>query len=303
MITGGSGLVGTRLTEMLLAEGFSVRHLSTRVSPSRADAQPHAKGEVTVFGWNPAVGSIDTRALEGVSGIVNLAGASIAKRWTAEHRKLIRDSRVDSLRTLRKAIESGGHSIDFMVSSSAVGYYPSSTEQVFTEEDAPDDGFLGAVSQEWEAEAQKFENLGMRVALMRTGIVLAEEGGALPVMAKTVKWFVGAPLGSGKQVMPWIHLDDLCRMYLHAITAQLSGAFNAVGIKGATNAEMTKAIGRALGRPVWPVHVPAFALKAVLGDQSQLVLMSSPCSPEKIIQSGFTYSYADLDQALVDILQ
>ncbi|MCE2495236.1 MAG: TIGR01777 family oxidoreductase [Flavobacteriales bacterium] len=302
LITGGNGLVGMRLTAMLLAQGFTVRHLSTSIGPSRADDQPLVKGEVSVYGWNPAAGSINPNALEGVDHIVNLAGASIAKRWTAEHRELIRSSRVDSLRTLYEALAFQEHQVSSLISSSAVGFYPSSLEHVYCEDDEPSHDFLGEVCQEWEAEAKRFEDLGLRAVLLRTGIVLAESGGALPVIARTVKWFLGAPLGSGKQVMPWIHLDDLCRMYSHALNSGLKGAYNAVGIKGATNAEMTRGVARALKRPVWPINVPAFVLKAVLGDQSRLVLMSTACSPEKMIRAGFTYRYSDLDVALIDIL-
>ena len=297
LITGGSGLVGSRLTELLLNSGYEVAHLSTS---KRRASRPDG---VVVHGWNPAEGSIDADALNGVTSIINLAGASISKRWTVEYKKEIRSSRVDSLRTLYKALENTKHSVTSLISSSAVGYYPSRVGEDFVETDAHGNDFLGSVSQEWEAEANRFESLGLRVAILRTGIVLSMKGGALPVMAKTVRWFVGAPLGSGKQTLPWIHIDDLCGMYQHAIEKELNGAFNAVGPTGATNKEFTLELGKVMSRPIWPINVPSFLLKMILGAQAQLVLISSPSSSKKINDSGFSFKYDTLNKALTDIIK
>ncbi|QTN38948.1 TIGR01777 family protein [Cryomorphaceae bacterium] len=298
LITGGSGLVGTRLTELLLDSGYRVKHLSTR---QKGGVRVLDNG-VHVYGWDPANHTMDREALSDVGQIINLAGASISARWTKAYKALIRSSRVDSLRTLYTALSEIEHRVDALISSSAVGYYPSETGVVFEEDAAPDDGFLGRVCQEWEEEANRFKALGLRVALMRTGIVLSASGGALPVIARTVRWFVGAPLGPGNQVLPWVHIDDLSRMYMHALQQPLEGPYNAVGLVGATNKSFTRSVARVLRRPVWPISVPAFVLRTVLGEQATLVLMSSPSSPERLIKTGFTYRYTDLDIALIDIL-
>ena len=297
LITGGSGLVGSRLTELLLNSGYEVAHLSTS---KRRASRPDG---VVVHGWNPAEGSIDSEALIGVSCIVNLAGASISKRWTNSYQKEIRSSRVDSLQTLYKALENTDHTVTSLISSSAVGYYPSRVGKEFIETDAPGNDFLGSVSQEWEEQANRFESLGVRVAIMRTGIVLSIKGGALPVMAKFVRLFLGAPLGSGKQILPWIHIDDLSLMYQHALEKELSGPFNAVGPKGATNKEFNKELGRIMNRPIWPLNVPSFVLYMILGKQAQLVLISSPSSSKKIEQSGFRFKFDTLNKALKDSLK
>lgn len=297
LITGGSGLVGSRLTEILLASGYEVTHLSTRKNPaSRPDG-------VVVYPWNPAEGSMDHNALDGIDHIINLAGASISKRWTADYKLEILNSRVDSLNTLFNAVEKSGHKLKSLISSSAVGYYPSRVGEEFVETDSPGNDFLGHVSQLWERGADRFGQLNIRVVILRTGIVLSEKGGALPVLAKTVEWFVGAPVGSGKQVLPWIHIDDLCKMYQHALEANLEGKFNAVGSAGASNKEFTKELGRVLKRPIWPFNVPSFVLKLFLGEQAQLVLISSPSSAQKILDSGFEYKFKSLNSALTDLLK
>ena len=160
LITGGSGLVGSRLTEMLLKNGYAVRHLSTSFLPSRAD-KPHRRNDgVEVYGWDPAAGRMDLKAIDKVDFIVNLAGSSISSRWTTSHKQLIRDSRIDSLRTLYTALDTKPNSVKALISSSAVGFYPSGTDQPFEESDEPDNGFLGSVCQEWETEAKHFEQLG-----------------------------------------------------------------------------------------------------------------------------------------------
>ena len=297
LITGGSGLVGSRLTEILLASGYRVNHLSTR---KNAASRPDG---VTVYHWNPAEGSMDLKALEGVDHVINLAGASISKRWTAEYKKEILNSRIDSLNTLFDGVKKSGQNLKSLISSSAVGYYPSRVGEEFIETDSPGNDFLGSVSQLWERGADRFSPLNVRVAILRTGIVLSEKGGALPVLAKTVRWFVGAPVGSGKQVLPWIHIDDLCKMYQHALEAELEGKYNAVGPSGASNKEFTKELGRVLKRPIWPFNVPSFVLKLVLGEQAQLVLISSPSSAKKIMDSGFDFKFKILNSALTDLLK
>lgn len=298
LITGGSGLVGTRLTELLLESGYLVKHLSTR----QKDGVRVLDNGVHVYSWDPASHTMDYDALKDVRQIINLAGASISARWTKAYKALIRSSRVDSLRTLYTALSGSDHRVDTLISSSAVGFYPSLTDVVFEEDAEPDEGFLGRVCQEWEEEANRFKELGLRVALMRTGIVLSAKGGALPVIAKTVRWFVGAPLGPGNQVLPWVHIDDLSRMYMCALAQPLEGPYNAVGLVGASNKSFTKAVARVLRRPVWPINVPALVLRTILGEQATLVLMSSPSSPERMMKTGFTYRYTDLDIALIDIL-
>lgn len=295
LISGGSGLVGEAITKILLSKKYTVRHLS-RSASTRPDG-------VQVFAWNPDKGHIDEAAFNDLDYIINLAGASIAKRWTPEYKSEVLRSRVDGTRLLFNTTEKLGTPLKAFISASAVGYYPNSFEKTFTEEDAPGSDFLSLVCQKWEQEAVNFEQLGIKTFRLRIGIVLSTEGGALPQMALPIKFGVGAPLASGKQWMPWIHIDDLAGQFVHCIESPTmeSGVYNAVGPKSVSNKELTSLIAKTLKRPLIIPTVPAFALKLMLGEMSETVLASNRCSSQKMEAAGFKYKFILLEAALQDL--
>lgn len=291
LITGASGLVGAHLTEMLLQKGYPVVHVG----------RTNRAGKIPAFVWNVEKGEFDAEALQGVGTIINLAGAGIAdKRWTPSRRRELVESRTKSVALLYDTLSKHKHEVTTVVSASALGYYGvGANDEIFTEQDKPGTDFLATLTQQWEAEADKIQSLNIRVVKLRLGIVLSDKGGALPEMAKPVRWFVGSPLGKGTQYLSWIHIDDLCAMFIKAVEDErLRGAYNAVSGHWVTNAEMTRAIGKMLHRPIWLPPVPGFVLKLLLGEMANLVLLGSKVSADKIKQTGFVFTYSGLKQAL-----
>ncbi|MCE2815867.1 MAG: TIGR01777 family oxidoreductase [Cryomorphaceae bacterium] len=290
-ITGGSGLVGRAVHRALTSQGHDVRIL-TRT--------PKKPGE---FAWNPAQGSVDPAALEGVHGVIHLAGASVSERWTAKHRNAIMDSRVQGAETLYRALAALEHRPEVLVSASAVGIYPNSLDRTYTEDDGGAPGFLGDVVRAWEAQADRFEELGMRVAKLRIGIVLGRGGGVLGTLLPLFRLGLGSALGSGRHWMPWIHVDDLAQMILRLATDRsLSGVWNGVGPASATNRDFSRTLASVLRKPFWVPAPPAVALRLVLGEMAQIALMSTRCSAEKWRGIGFTYRFGDLRSALEDLV-
>lgn len=294
LITGASGLIGSRLTELLIAGGHSVRHLG----------RSKKSGQVSTFLWDPIAGIIDIQALEQIDTIIHLAGASVAeKRWTASRKKEILNSRIKSTELLYQALKNNRHNTKTFVSASAIGYYGfGQDDKIFVEQDKPGNDFLAQVTRQWETEVDKISTLGLRVAKIRIGIVLSEKGGALKEMARPIKFGVGSPLGTGKQFLSWIHIDDLCEMFVKAIEDEnMNGAYNAT-TAWCTNEEMTKAIAKILQKPLWLPSVPSFFLKIVLGEMADIVLKGSKVSAEKIKQAGYRYKFAILNDALNNLL-
>jgi uncharacterized protein (TIGR01777 family) len=294
LITGASGLVGTRLTELLTLRGYEVCHLSRGRS-----------NMIKTFQWDVDKQTIERGALDGVDTIVHLAGANVSeKRWTEKRKKVIIDSRVESTKLLAREISQSGNSVRNFISASATGYYGfKHPEKVFTESDAPGRDFLANVTQLWEAAVDKISSPQIRVVKMRIGVVLAKEGGALKPMAIASKWFVGSPLGSGNQFLSWIHIDDLCEMFIKAIEDQnIRGALNAVSPHPVTNRELTQAIAIKLHRPVLLPAVPSFVLRLMFGEMADIVLEGNRASAKKIMESGFVYKFADMQTALDDLL-
>jgi len=290
LITGASGLVGSHLTNRLLQNGYQVVHVG----------RTKRAGKIPAFVWNVNTGEFDSQALEGVDAIINLAGAGVAdKRWTESRKREILESRIKSVALLNKVLNTVPHQVTTFVCASAVGYYGFGIgDEVFTEADKPGSDFLAIVTRRWEEEADKFNQHTVRVVKLRLGVVLSNKGGALSEMAKPVRWFVGAPLGSGNQYLSWIHIDDLCALFMKAVADEtLRGAYNAVCGDWVTNKEITKAIGKILSRPVWP-PVPGFVLKLMLGEMANLVLLGSKVSADKIKQTGFQFRYTKLEEAL-----
>jgi uncharacterized protein len=296
LITGASGLIGGRLTQEFLQAGFQVAHLGRK---------PNASKSARVYGWDIDAQKIDPEAVLDKQIIVSLAGTPVAdKRWTDARKKEIIDSRVKSTELLVRSILALENKPEVFVAASAVGYYGMvTTEQIFTEDAAPSTDFFGQCCSAWEAALKPLQDAGVRVVILRIGVVLAKEGGALPKLAGPVKAYIGSPLGSGKQWVPWIHLSDLSKMFLFAAQNQtVNGVYNAVGTVHTRQAELTKAIGKALGRPVFLPAVPAFILKLMLGEMAGIVLEGSRVSNQKIKATGFKLEYEDLDVALRDLL-
>ncbi len=298
LITGGSGLVGTRLTEMLLEGGYQVSHLS------RSRTQRPA---VTTYVWNIKEKEIEPESLTNTDYVVHLAGAGVAdQRWSKSRKEVILKSRTESTRLLHDTIaQLGNHQIKAFIASSAIGIYGEDTgSDEITESSPKGDDFLAEVTRQWEAAVDEISRLNIRVVKLRTGVALSDQGGALVKIVQPVRLGVGAPLGSGKQYMSWIHIDDLCRMYLFALKNHtMQGAYNAVGPQPVTNATLTRAAARVLGKPLWLPPVPAFALRLALGEMASVVLGGAKVSGKKIEEAGFEFTFNNIDTALINLLR
>ncbi|MBC7411741.1 MAG: TIGR01777 family protein [Bacteroidia bacterium] len=298
LIAGGSGLVGTRLTQLLQAQEYTVTWLT------RTANKPNALN-VKCVAWDINNGTIDPTALQNIDYIINLAGEGIAdKRWTKERKKAIIESRIASTQLLINTLCTQPHNVKAFVSASAVGYYGATTHhEILTENTPAYTDFLGTCCAAWEKEIFKLTNI--RTVALRIGIVLTNKGGALPQMAKPVKLFVGSALGTGKQYIPWIHIDDLCAQFIAACTnTNYTGVYNAVAPteEQCTNTEFTKAMAKQLHRPFLPINVPAFILKIIVGEMAAVVLNGNKISNTKIAQNGFIYTYPTLQKALANLL-
>ena len=296
LITGGSGLLGTRLTELLLQKVYQVSHLSRNKK----------EGPIPAFRWSVSNQEIESGAIDQADAIIHLAGAGIAdKRWTAKRKKEILDSRVKSTELLYETLKNGNHHVKTFVSASAIGIYGfAGSETVFGENSASADDFLADVVKQWEAAVDKIETLGIRVVKIRIGILLSEQGGALKEIMNPIKWGVGTPLGTGEQFLSWIHIDDVCQMFIRAIENEdMRGAYNAVAPKPVTNKKLTTAIAQALNKKLWMPNAPSFVVKIILGEMADLVLNGSKVSSEKIEETGFQFLFPDLENALSNLLR
>ncbi len=293
LITGATGLVGKAIVKELLQRGIAVNYLTTR--KEKLASTEDFRG----FIWNPAKGEIDDNCFEGVDTIINLAGASISKRWTTAYKKEVLQSRLDSLETLKIALQKVDTSqITSFVSASAIGIYPSSLYNFYDEKEKDvDKSFLGEVVEKWEQKIDEFNTFHFNVAKIRIGIVLSTLGGALPKMAKPIQNFVGAAFGSGNQWQSWIHIGDLAEMFIFVAENNLEGAYNGVAPNPVTNAKMTKELARMLNRPLFLPNIPRFAMKAVLGEMSYLLFASQRVSSKKIEKKGFIFQYANIGAA------
>jgi uncharacterized protein len=294
LITGASGLVGTYLTNLLVERGYQVAHLG----------REKRGGSIKSFAWNIDQYIIEPGALDNIDIIVHLAGAAVAdKPWTEKRKAEILTSRTRSTRLLYDELKKGNHKIDSFISASGIAYYGVEDAIVpYSEEDSPANDFLADVVVKWEAEVDKISEL-TRVCKIRTGIGLSEKGGALPMLAQPVKLFVGAPLGSGKQMMNWIHIHDLCELYIRAMEDDsFRGAYNAVAPHPVTNKEFTKILGKVLHKPLWLPSVPSFVMKILLGDMAYIILEGGEISSKKARREGFEFKFKNLEDALRDLL-
>lgn len=293
LITGASGMIGRKLVPALINKGYQVSMLSRSARPL-----PNTR----VFLWNVENQSIDTSCFDGVSAIIHLAGENIAsKRWTAKRKQQILDSRVNSTKLLYKGLASCSHTVNTMISASAVGYYGDRGDEVLTEISDPGDDFLATCCIRWETAVDEGALQNLRIVKLRTGFILDKATGGLPLMALPVKLFLGAPLGSGKQWIPWIHLQDMLNLYIHALENSLQGVFNATAPAPASNAIFTKKIAQVLQRPLWPIHVPAVLIKTIMGEMSAVALSSTNTSAQKVLNTGFNFKYNQLQDALAEI--
>ena len=299
LITGGSGMVGTRLSEMLLEQGYAVRHLSR--TPGK-EGSP-----IITYLWDIKQQYINPKALAGVDYVVHLAGAGVAdQRWTDQRKQAIVKSRTESTRLLHHALsQPDAPQLKALVSASAIGLYGADTgDALLTEDSLPAQDFLADVVVQWEAAVDAIAALDIRTVKLRIGIVLSDKGGALQPIARTVRWYVGAPLGSGDQYMSWIHIDDLCRMFIYAMENQeLRGVYNAVGTQPVTNRTLTKATAKVLQKPMFLPNVPGFVLKLALGELATVILGSNRVSSQRIEDAGFTHKFNKIDVALADLLK
>lgn len=297
LVTGASGLIGRQLCEKLMEKGYTVRALTRNIS----ERTPYRQ-----YLWHLPQGFIDEKVFRDLDYIVHLAGANISDgRWTPQRREDIIRSREDSAELLFDGLRITKSTIKAFISSSAVGYYGAVTsDHIYTESDAPANDFIGEVCQKWEAVADKFQNEGIRTVKLRTGVVLSKKGGALPKLAKPVKFGIGSGLGTGKQYMPWIHIDDIVDMYIQAIeNDNMKGVYNAVAPEHITNRKLVKQIGKVLRRPVIFPNVPGFILKWIFGEMSVIILEGSRISAEKIEKTGFQFKYPTVQEALKNLLR
>lgn len=294
LVTGGTGLIGKHLCNLLLKKGHKVSILSRSITNNQ-----------NVFQWDIKNNYIDDDAIKSCDYIIHLAGAGIAdKRWTSERKKIIIDSRVLSTNLLFNKVKELNPRLKGFIAASGIGFYGAITsENIFEENSSAGNDFLSTVCKQWEEASLQFTSLNIRTVIFRTGVVFSKEGGALEKIIKPIKLGVGAALGTGKQYMPWIVMEDLCNMYASAIeNTELNGIYNAVAPEHITNKELTKSIAKTLKKPLFLPNVPEFILKIILGELAVILLKGSKVSSEKIKNTGFKFKYPSLEKYSSEII-
>jgi uncharacterized protein len=295
LITGGTGLIGQYLSKLLVAKGYSVGHLTR-------SARKKSKN-VRVFKWDVSQGEIDKEAIPWSNHIIHLAGETVGQRWTKKVKQRILQSRVDATQLIIAELKNSNHHLTSFISASAVGYYGDDTgDKLLTEECAQGEGFLARVTGNWEEAVGESANYAQRLVKIRMGVVLTSSGGALAKMATPIKWGVGSVLGSGNQWLSWIHIDDLAKMFIQALEEPLQGVYNGVSPNPVSNKEFTKMLAKKLRKPIILPPVPTFMLKLLLGEMSVLVLGSNKVEPVAFLKEGFTFGFANLDEALKSLI-
>ena len=297
LISGGSGFIGRHLTDLLIEKGFSVSILS------RSDKKNTAN--ISYFKWDVSNHIIDEAAVLNADYVIHLAGENIAeKRWTAKRKAAIIDSRVQSMQLIYSVLKKKNKKLDAFISASAVGIYGAvNGEEICTEETPPAHDFLGSTCQKWEGAVDFIENLHIRTVKIRTALVLGKNGGFLKKLLPMFKYRLGSVLGSGKQYMPWIHVDDLCHVYLEAVVNEnMNGPYNVAINDNTNNKIFSKTLAKVFGYSIWVPNVPAFVLKLARGEMSKIVLYGRRVSSEKLEKLGFQFKYKNLEEALRDCL-
>ncbi len=298
LITGGTGSIGRRLTQLLQKQGYNVSLLSRS-----AKTIPN----VTVFQWDIKKGHIDPQAIATADHIIHLAGEGIAdERWTDARKDDILKSRTQSTELLVQALAKNPHHVKSFIGASAIGFYGGDTgDRPLTETNQGGSDFLAQVVRAWERSEEQVASLGIRTVKMRIGVVLMADGGALPKLVKPIQLGAGAPIGSGQQYISWIHLDDLCRLFIQALSDESwKGVYNAVAPNPATNETLTRAIADVLHRPLLLPNIPNFAIKLLYGEMAIVVTGGNYVLNKRIAdETTFKYQYADLTNALADLLK
>jgi uncharacterized protein (TIGR01777 family) len=294
-ISGASGFIGRRLLKSLGNDGHTLQVLSRH-------AGTNMPGNVKVWAWDPSKAEPPAEALRDADAVIHLAGESVAQRWNEASKRRIRESRVAGTRNLVQALGRLGKAPDTLICASATGYYGSRGDEMLTEQSAAGSGYLAEVCQAWESEAAKAGPLGMRVVRVRTGVVLDSRGGAMQRMLPPFRMGVGGRLGDGKQWMSWIHLDDLVGLFRFALESQISGPVNGVAPYPVVNADFTRTLAAAVHRPaIFPV--PAFALRVLFGEMSDVLLGSQRVLPKAAEKAGYLFRFPQLAPALADVLR
>ena len=297
LVTGATGLIGRSLCRSLTGDGHDV------IGLSRSARKPAELAVAELHQWDGLMGPPPSGALSGIDAAVNLAGEPLdARRWSDEQKKLIRDSRVITTRNLVEGLRSIDPKPAVFVSGSAVGFYGDRGDEELDETAPPGRGFMSEVCQEWEREAARANESGIRVVQVRTGVVLSAEGGALKKMLAPFRLGLGGPLGSGKQWFPWIHIKDIAGIFRHAIyTSSLAGPVNGVAPEAVTNAEFTRELARVVHRPAF-LPVPEMALRVLIGEMAEVLFESQRVVPKAALASGYEFHYPLLAQALENLL-
>lgn len=296
LVTGGSGLVGQRLSEMLREKGYNVAHLSRKANPDALFPTYH---------WDIASGEIDPAALQDVFGIVHLAGAGIADaRWSPARKQEIVSSRVDGLELLYKTLSARNQKPEVFVSASAIGYYGNRGDEPLREDSPPQKGdFLSETCQLWEAASEPIQNLGVRLVKLRIGIVLSPHGGALAKMLPSYAAHVATYFGNGRQWYSWIHIDDLCRLFIFALeNQQMQGTYNAASPQSLRNHDFALKVAEGLDKKCLLVPVPLFALRLAFGQMADVVLQSCKADVTKTLETGFVFSFPELPRAIKNLV-
>jgi len=295
LITGGTGLIGSRLSQLLTEKKYNVIHLSRR---------QNLKATYPAYAWDLNNKTIDQEAIEKADAIIHLAGAGIAdKRWTEKRKKIIEDSRVKGTELLVEKLNEYNHNVKVLVGGSAVGYYGDRGSELCMEDTELGEGFLSETCQKWEDSYNGLKELDIRNPLIRTGIVLSTKGGALQKMLPSYNVRVGTYFGSGEQYYSWIHIDDICNLFIYALeNKQMNGIYNGSAPEPITNYELAKAIGDAMEKKVLLMPAPTFAMKFALGEMAAVVLDSTRAIPEATMNAGFAYQYPEPVKALKDII-
>lgn len=298
LITGATGFVGSALTKLLIEKGFEVNYLT--ISKSKIQNKSNYRG----FFWNPAKNEIDSDCINGVDYIINLSGKSIGCRWNSKNKNEILNSRINSSKTLFSLLETNTHSVKKVISASAIGIYRNDFKRFQSEnETILNSDFLGNVCKKWEVENKKFKSLGIDTLIVRFGLVLSNNEGALTQFAKPINYYLGGLLGSGKQWYSWIHIDDLVHIIYFGISAEVSGIVNGVAPDPVRQKEFLIRLSDVLKRKLLLPRIPTFLLKMILGEMHHLITDSQRISADKLLNLGFTFKFTKLKAAFIDLYQ
>lgn len=298
LISGGSGFIGKQLTNMLIDKGYSVSILSRNYKQNSVD--------ISYYRWDVAHQTIEEESVMKADFIIHLAGENIAeKKWTKERKEAIVQSREKSIQLIYDVLKKNHKKPEVFISASGIGIYGAvNGSEICNEETPPANDFLGTTCQKWEAAADTVASLGIRTVKIRTGLVLGKEDGFLKKLSPIFKYRLGSALGSGEQYMPWIHIDDLCGIYLESIiNPEMAGAYNAAVFDNTTNTIFSRTLAKIYGYSVWLPNVPAFLIQLAMGEMAQIVLTGKRVSSEKIEKTGFKFQYRTLKEALQDCLE